>query len=114
MEVSPKQVEAEKNWERREAEGMEKLTTAQREIAEKKIEEAATKVIAIISYPAKEDGDVELRTDTATAAYAGLKRAHATNAGVWLIKHSTITKFHDMCRDKGITVNEEVGNAERP
>ena len=48
------------------------------------------------------------------AAYAGLKRAHATNAGVWLIKHSTITKFHDMCRDKGITVNEEVGNAERP
>ena len=108
MEVSPKQAEAETNWQRREAEGMEKLNAAQREIVEKKIEEAATKNIAIISYPAKEDGDVELRTDAATAALAGLKRPHPDKQGVWLIKWSAITKFHDMCRDKGITANDAV------
>jgi RecT family protein len=64
--------------------------------------------IAIISYPAKEDGDVELQTDAATAEYAGLKRPNTGKQDVWLIKWSAITKFHDMCRDRGIEVKDTV------
>lgn len=111
-------------YNRRETQELLRMTDAEREgfieaqpkaereaIRNRIIEEAATKTIAIISYPEKEDGDVELRADTATAAYAGLKRPHSEKQGVWLIKFPTIDKFHDLCRDKGITVNEEISNA---
>ena len=106
MEVSPKLAEAEKNWDRREVEGMEKLNAQQREIVEKKVEAAASRLVKIISYPDKEDGDVEVGTDTATAVLAGLKRAHPNKAGIWLVKHAVIVKFHDVCKGKGITITE--------
>ena len=68
MEVIPKIAEAEKNWERREAEGMERLTPDQRKIVEDKMAKAkssppvkheapAEKAAASVESHAKPTGD---------------------------------------------------------
>jgi hypothetical protein len=105
--ISSKQEVAESNWDKREAEGMEKLNQTQKGIVTKKIEESASRKVNIHSFPDKEDGDCEIKADAATAAILSLKRAHLNKPGMWLVKWSVLPQFYDLCRDKSVTVTEE-------
>jgi RecT family len=111
IETTPQLSEAEKNWEKREAEGMENLTKEQREVAKSKVTPQPLKV-RIVKFPEKETGDVELICNMRTAQTLKLVRpGPATDC--WLIKVSSLVKFHDLCREQGVEV-EDGTNAERP
>lgn len=80
MEIVPAQTEAEKNWDAREAEGISKLTPAQREVVARKMAESKS---SQVTQPAKEPGAGQSR-DPISAALDSL-RYELTPSGSFFI-----------------------------